>query len=57
MDYVRDRLYDELTVDWPLIDIEQSGGYIFPELGDEELSDLERSMEYTRDPEDEAIDL
>jgi len=54
---VRDRLYDELTVDWPLIDIEQSGGYIFPELGDEELSDLERSMEYTRDPEDEAIDL
>jgi len=50
---VRDRLYAELTVEWPLIELERPDRRVFPELSDEELSELERSQSFTREPEDD----
>ncbi len=60
LDYVSDRLHDELTIKWPLIEVERSelpDRRVFPELSDEELSELERSQVHTREPEDDFYEV
>jgi len=42
--YVRDRFYEKFTIELPLIEPKRPDRYVFPELSDEELSDLDMSQ-------------
>ena len=54
LDYVRDRLEKEFTIEWPLIEVEDPDRYVFPKLSDEDLTELYgKAQEQYQEPEDE----
>lgn len=52
LEYIRDRLHDELTIEWPLVEVKRPEER--PVFSDEDLSEMEeRSQKQFREPEDE----
>ena len=55
LDHVRDRISEEMMIQWPLIEPDKR---VFSYLNDEELSELyEKSHLYEREPEDEEMKM
>lgn len=57
LNYVRDRLYNESSIEWPLVEVENPDRRLFPELSDEDLTEKFEKTQEPVEEEDEEMKI